>query len=140
MKIGSIMTEAPVTVSKEQTVTEAAILMGSRGIGAIPVTDNGILCGIVTDRDIVLRCLSRRMPPDSTQIKKIMTADPVFVSPENSVTESSRLMAKHKIRRLPVCRDGHPVGIVSIGDISRSKLMFAETAAAFCDICRDGED
>ena len=64
-----------------------------------------------------------------------MTPNAVTVCPENSVTESARIMAKNQIRRLPVCENGKVVGIVSLSDISRSKLMFAETAAAFCDIC-----
>lgn len=137
MKIKDIMTENPQVLTENSTVKNAADLMEKNDIGAIPVTDseNGTLKGIVTDRDIIVRCISKDLETNATEIKDIMTEKVIFVCPENSVTESSRLMAKNKVRRLPVCENGKVVGMVSLGDISRSKMMFAETASAFCDIC-----
>ena len=60
----------------------------------------------------------------------------VHISPDHSITEAARLMAKEQIRRLPVCEDGRLVGIITLGDISRCKNYFSETAAAFCDISK----
>lgn len=141
MKIKDIMNTDPITVSENSTVKYAAELMTKNDIGAVPVTDSnsGRLKGILTDRDIILRCISKDLNTNTITAGDIMTTKTVTVCPDNSVTESARIMAKNQIRRLPVCENGKVVGIVSLGDISRSKLMFAETASAFCDIC-NGED
>ena len=137
MKIKDIMTANPQVLTENSTVKNAADIMQKNEIGVIPVTDaeSGSLKGIITDRDIILRCISKDLDANTTKVKEIMTEKVIFVCPENSVTESSRLMAKNKIRRLPVCENGKVVGMVSLGDVSRSKMMFAETASAFCDIC-----
>lgn len=142
MKIKDIMTSNPQILSTDDTVQKAADIMKKSDIGAIPIGDseNGKIKGIVTDRDIILRCVSVGLDTNKTPIKDIMTENTVTVCPENSITEASRIMAKNKIRRLPVCENGKIVGIVSLGDISRSKLMFAETASAFCDICENQEE
>ncbi|MBQ6809596.1 MAG: CBS domain-containing protein [Clostridia bacterium] len=138
MKIQDIMQKNPITVTEKDSVISAAELMQKNDVGAIPVTDkNGTLKGIITDRDIILRCVSKNLNPQTTLAADIMTKNVLSVCPENSVTESSRIMAKNQIRRLPVCKNRRLVGIVSLGDISRSKLMFAETASAFCDICEN---
>lgn len=141
MKINDIMSRNPITVPEIATVKETAELMRKNDIGAIPVTDgNGKISGIVTDRDIILRCVSQDLNTKAVTAGDIMTRNAVTVCPENSVTESARIMAKKQIRRLPVCENGKIVGMVSLGDISRSKLMFAETASAFCDICNGAEE
>ncbi|MBQ7015206.1 MAG: CBS domain-containing protein [Clostridia bacterium] len=142
MKIKDIMTAKPLTLTTDSTVKEAAELMQKNDIGAIPITnsENEKLMGIITDRDIILRCISKDFDTNTTTVKDIMTENVITVCPENSITESSRIMAKNKVRRLPVCENGKVVGMVSLGDISRSKLMFAETAAAFCDICENSAE
>ncbi len=142
MKIKDIMTAKPLTLTTDSTVKEAAELMQKNDIGAIPITnsENEKLMGIITDRDIILRCISKDFDTSTTTVKDIMTENVITVCPENSITESSRIMAKNKVRRLPVCENGKVVGMVSLGDISRSKLMFAETAAAFCDICENSAE
>ena len=142
MKIKDIMTAKPLTLTTDSTVKEAAELMQKNDIGAIPITnsENEKLMGIITDRDIILRCISKDFDTNTTTVKDIMTENVITVCPENSITESSRIMAKNKVRRLPVCENGKVVGMVSLGDISRSKLMFAETAAACCDICENSAE
>lgn len=142
MKIKDIMNPNPITVSENSSVKDVAELMLKNDIGAVPVTDpeSGKIKGILTDRDIILRCVSKDLNTNAVSAGDIMTGNAVTVCPENSVTESARIMAKNQVRRLPVCENGKVVGIVSLGDISRSKLMFAETASAFCDICNGTEE
>jgi len=139
LKIRDIMTPNPYTISTDSTVKNAADIMKKHDIGAIPIVDpeNNRIKGIVTDRDIILRCLSNDLDIYTTKAEEIMTENAITVCPDNSITESSRIMAKNKVRRLPVCENGKVIGMVSLGDISRSKLMFAETASAFCDICEN---
>ena len=142
MKIKDIMTTHPHVLTETSTIKEAAELMYKNDIGAIPIIDtkHEKLKGIITDRDIIMRCISQNLDSNATEVKDIMTKDVISVCPENAVTESSRIMAKNKIRRLPVCENGKVVGMVSLGDISRSKKLFAETASAFCDICNEGSE
>lgn len=139
MKVRNIMNSRPVTAEASDSAEKAALLMSEHGIGAIPVTDgkDGKIVGIITDRDIILRCVAEKKNTVSTPISEIMSEGAVTVSPEHSLTEAARIMAKEQIRRLPVCENGKVVGIVSLGDISRAGGMFAETASAFCDICCD---
>lgn len=139
MNIKNIMNKEVFSVSENVKVQEAAKIMTEKNVGSITVTDSKTnkLYGIITDRDIITRCLGKNLDPGKTSVGDIMTTNIIYVNPRNSVTESARIMAKNKIRRLPVCEHGKIVGIISLGDISRSKLMFAETASAFCDICED---
>ena len=144
MKISEIMTRDIYTAKESEPVNRIAAEMAKKDIGFVPVTDkNGKLLGVITDRDIVLRCVadtSRGTPRDLSKVKagEIMTGDTVCVSAENSPIEAARLMAKKQIRRLPVTENGKVIGVVSLGDLSRRETMFSETAAAFCDINANG--
>ena len=100
MKIKDIMTAKPLTLTTDSTVKEAAELMQKNDIGAIPITnsENEKLMGIITDRDIILRCISKDFDTNTTTVKDIMTENVITVCPENSITESSRIMAKNKVK------------------------------------------
>lgn len=139
MKIKDIMSTGVKSVSTESTVNEAAKLMKEENIGFIPVVEGNILRGVITDRDIILRCVAEKSDYNKLTAKEIMSEKPVYISPEHSVTEAARLMAREQVRRLPVCEEGKVVGVLSLGDISRSKSYFSETAAAFCDISGNGK-
>ncbi|MGN0989181.1 MAG: CBS domain-containing protein [Eubacteriales bacterium] len=137
MKVKDIMNTSLVTVGRKDDVRTAARLMNETGVGSVAVTEtDGGIAGIITDRDIAVRCASGKTPPVDTYAEKIMTRGVVCVTPEHSLTEASRLMARNKVRRLPVCENGRLVGMISLGDISRSGQMFSQTASAFCDISR----
>ena len=142
MKIKDIMSPNPISVTKDSSIKSAAELMRKNDIGAVPVVDSesGKIKGILTDRDIITRCVSKDLNTNTVTAAEIMTSKVITVCPENSVTESARIMAKNQIRRLPVCESGKVVGMVSLSDISRSKIMFAETASAFCDICNGADE
>jgi CBS domain-containing protein len=87
-------------------------------IGSVIVTENGSICGIVTDRDIVVRGIARGMNPLETPLSKVCSREPVTLSPEQKIDEAVNLMRERGIRRLPVEEDGRPVGIVSLGDLA----------------------
>ena len=110
-------------------------IMASYNIGAVPISEQGRLVGIVTDRDLVTRVLASGKSAELTSAGDIMSSPAVCISPEHSVTEAARLMSHRKLRRLPVCENGMLAGMLSLSDISNSRRFFAETAAAFCDIC-----
>jgi len=111
------MAGRPVFVFPETETVEAARLMRGFGIGALPVCVDDRVVGIVTDRDIVTRHVA-----DGGRTKlvgSIMTLDPVFVGPDDSVELAEALMAEHRVRRLPVCDGDGLVGLVSVTDLAR---------------------
>jgi CBS domain-containing protein len=114
-----VMAETPKSLSPQMVADDAAGLMASFDIGAVPVTDEaGRIMGIVTDRDIVLRVLAARRDPSVVPLDTITTKEPITVGPDAEVVEASRLMAEHQVRRLPVTKGDRLVGMVSMGDIA----------------------
>ena len=119
MKVSEIMTTDVVKASPEMTLQTAALLMKSRDVGALPVSLDGRLLGMVTDRDIVCRAISARRDPNATRVSEVMSDKPVFCRESEHVDDVAHLMEDRRIRRLPVLdEDDHIVGIVGIGDIS----------------------
>jgi CBS domain-containing protein len=113
-----VMAVEPKTARPDMNAFDAAALMQSYDVGVIPIVDDGGFVGLVTDRDLVLRVLAARKEPHETRLGDIVTKDPVTVTPDESVADARRLMAEHRVRRLPVCKAGELVGIVSIGDVA----------------------
>jgi CBS domain-containing protein len=113
------MTSDPRTVEPSATVQEAAKAMRDQDVGPIPIVENGSLSGILTDRDIVVRVVAEGKDPSSTTVRDIASRDLVTIDPEQTLDEALRLMAKHQVRRLPVCEeDGRLVGIVAQADVA----------------------
>jgi CBS domain-containing protein len=119
MKVSDIMTTDVSVAERETTVEELATLMRDENVGSIPIVDEeNSLEGIITDRDIVVRCIAAGKDPAECTAEEIMTDDCHAVSPESDVKEAARLMAEHQIRRLAVIEDGELVGMLSIGDVA----------------------
>ena len=120
-KIRDVMTSNPKSVEPSTPVQEVARLMRDQDVGPIPIVENGSVTGIVTDRDIVLKVVAEGKDPSSATVKEIASRDLITVDPEQTLDEALRLMAKHQVRRLPVCEeDGRLVGIVAQADIART--------------------
>lgn len=138
MKVGEIMNKQLVTVSPEDAITEAARLLKLHNIGSLPVvSEEGKLKGILTDRDIVVRCIADDATADKTQIKEVMTRGVISVSPEDDVKLASDIMAGDQIRRLPVVEEGRLVGMLSLADMARRNTCNMEAASALSDISAD---
>jgi CBS domain-containing protein len=118
MKIREIMTPNPVTVDASTPVIQAAEAMRQNDIGDVVVRKNGKLCGIVTDRDIVVRALGAGKDPKDTSIESICSHEIVTVTPDQDTAEAVRLMRDRAVRRLPVVQDGAVLGIISLGDLA----------------------
>jgi len=118
--IREIMTSNPSTVEADKTVVDAARIMKQEDAGVVPVTENGRLTGMVTDRDIAIRVVAEGKDPQSTSVREVASKDLVTVDPEQDLDEALRLMAKHQVRRLPVVEeDGRLVGVVAQADVAR---------------------
>ncbi|WSF36505.1 CBS domain-containing protein [Streptomyces sp. NBC_01351] len=117
-RVHEVMTEKPVTVEKLTSLAEAARVMRDAGIGDVLVVDEGRLCGILTDRDLVIRAMAENRDPADTTVQAICSSEPVTVSPGDGVDQAADLMRRHALRRLPVqTEDGELVGVVTLGDL-----------------------
>jgi CBS domain-containing protein len=118
--IQEAMTRNPKTVSTDQTVVDAARIMKQEDAGVVPVTENGRLTGMVTDRDIAIRVVAEGKDPQATTVREVASTDLVTVDPQQDLDEALRLMAQHQVRRLPVVEeDGRLVGVVAQADVAR---------------------
>jgi CBS domain-containing protein len=117
-KVHEVMTPEPVTLPLDAPLTEAARLMRDKGISGVLVIQDGRLCGLVTDRDIVVRAVAEGRDMTGTRLDEVCSAGIVTVNPDDDAVAALRLMHEHAIRRLPVVEDGQAVGVVSIGDLT----------------------
>ncbi len=116
--VRDVMTANPVTLPTDATVLDAAKKMREANIGDVIVLDGDSICGVVTDRDIVVRVLAEEREPAGTKLNEICSGDLATVSPDDDLTRAGDLMRERSVRRVPVVEDGKPVGIVSIGDLA----------------------
>ena len=113
----------------------AARLLARHQLGALPVCgEDGGLRGIVTDRDIVTRCVAAETDPHKVPVREIMSRNCAVISPEEDAAEAARLMGAGQVRRLPVLEDGKVVGMVSLGDLAKCRACDMEAAEALSEI------
>lgn len=116
--VKDLMTPNPVTVAADSPVVDAARLMRDEHIGDVIVQQDGQVCGVVTDRDIVVRTIAEGRDPAATSVGDICSREITTVAPDIAGDDAVRLMREKAIRRLPVLDGDRPVGIVSIGDLA----------------------
>ena len=135
MLISDMMSPNVVSITMEEPAALAARLLYRHNIGALPVCgEDGRLRGILTDRDIVLRCVAAENDPATTPVKEIMTRGVVSVSPGDDARVATRIMAAEQVRRLPVLSDGKVVGMVSLGDLAKTRAYDMEASKALSEI------
>jgi CBS domain-containing protein len=116
--VEEIMTRDPRTVNADDAIVEAARVMRDSDIGDVVVMEGGQVGGIVTDRDIVVRGVAEGQDPESATVSEVCTTGVETIDPGASVDDALRQMREHDIRRLPVVKNGRPVGIISLGDLA----------------------
>lgn len=104
-------------ISPEATVFEAIQMMSEKNIGALLVTENDKLIGILTERDYTRKVALKGKSSKQTAVREILTGDPIQATPAQTVEECMRLMTEKRVRHLPVLEHGQILGIVSIGDL-----------------------
>ena len=135
MQVRELMNPAVVTVEPSSSAALAARLISRHNVGALPVCGgDGRLRGIVTDRDIVLRCVAAEEDPAQVPVRDIMTRNCAVVSPDDDAREATRLMAAKQVRRLPVLENDKVVGMVSLGDLAKSHRFDMEASKALSEI------
>ena len=116
--VRDVMTTDLVTCSASAPVKDAAGYMRDRNIGDVLVVDDGSVRGIVTDRDIVVRCVAEGADVREAKVGDVCSVRLTTVAPDASIEEAARIMRDNALRRLPVVDGGRPVGIVTLGDLA----------------------
>ena len=121
MQVNEIMTKDVATADHETSLEAIATLMKEENVGAIPVLDDdGELAGIITDRDIVVRCIAEGGDPQKVEAGELARGKPVTVGADDTIDVVLRTMKEHQVRRVPVI-DGHKlVGVISQADVARN--------------------
>jgi CBS domain-containing protein len=116
-----LMTPDPQCVKEDQTLVEAARLLRDLDVGAMPICGNDDrLKGMLTDRDIVVKCIAEGGDPNTVTAGSLAEGKPVTIGADDDIREALEVMQDHQVRRLPVI-DGHDlIGIVSQGDVAQN--------------------
>ena len=135
MKVRDIMTGSVIGIGAEESVEVAARQLAHYNIGALPVLDKtGKVCGMVTDRDLVIRCVAAGQIPANTTVRQVMTKQVISAQPDMEVGVAAHLMGRQQVRRLPVTENGKLCGMVSLGDLANREESAMDAADALSDI------
>ena len=134
MLVREIMEPEVVAVSPEQDIVSVSGRMAERDIGCVPVVENGRVEGILTDRDIVLRCVAEGRDPMLCTAGEICTRAAAYVYADQSVEDALAVMAAEQVRRLPVLDRGKLAGMISIGDVAKKRRNKTEVGSALAEI------
>lgn len=138
MKLRDLMTKTVVSITPEESVALAARLLKRHNLGSLPVCSyDGHLLGIVTDRDIVTRCIAADQDPHRVPVQDIMSREVETLPPEAEPKEAAARMAAAQVRRLPVVQDGVVVGMVALGDLAVSRRCDTEAGEALSEISQN---
>lgn len=133
-KVSEIMTKNVRTCSPHDPLIEAAKIMRDIDCGSVPICEGKKVTGIVTDRDIVIRCVAEGKDAKTAHCHDFTATDVVTCSSNTDVHECAKIMARHQIRRIPIVDNGELVGICAIGDLARVNIYVDEAAQALSDI------
>lgn len=110
------------TISPSASVTEAISLMANKNIGALIVTEETRVVGILSERDCARKMLKHQFLTEEVQVQQLMTANVLTVALEHSVKDSLKLMTDHHLRHLPVLEQERLVGMVAVGDLVKAVM------------------
>lgn len=127
MLVKELMTVSHVFIFSDDSIDQAAAKMKAAGVGCLVVRDSSEIIGVITDRDMVLKCTSEGHDPKHCNVSDHMTTKVAVISSTAPVTEAIKLMLKFNCRRLPVIEDGIVVGMLSLTEIESA---LAETLEA----------
>ncbi len=135
MKLREVMTNPVIRIHPDESVAVAARTLAHYNIGALPVCGgDGRMCGLVTDRDIVTRCLAAGRSPGATTVREVMTANVISAAPDMETSAAAGLMGSRQVRRLPVVENGKLCGMVSLGDLALREETSYDAGDALMEI------
>lgn len=126
-----IRNQIVVSIDRKVSVMEACDQMSECDVGALIVTENGCMCGIVSERDVIRRCDAQGAPSELMRVEKIMTKDPVTIGMQDSIVNAMALMLEGGFHHLPVLgASGQVMGVLSMRDIpAKYRVMVQRNAA-----------
>ena len=116
------------SVPPETTVFDAIKMMAEKNVGALLVTTEGRLAGVMSERDYTRKVILKGRSSKETPVREIISGKVITVSPDHSVEECMRLMTEHRIRHLPVLQGSTILGVISIGDLVNSIISSQNSA------------
>ncbi len=135
MKLREVMTNPVIRIHPEESVAVAARMLEHYNIGILPVCgSDGRIQGVVTDRDLVTRCIASGRSPGATAVREVMTANFVTARPDMDCSAAAGLMGRLQVRRLPVLENGRLCGMVSLGDLAAKEETVFDATDALADI------
>ena len=141
MKVRELMTTPVIRIHPEESVAVAARTLARYNIGILPVCgSDGRVCGLVTDRDLVTRCLASGRSPAVTPVRDVMTTQVLSARPDMDARSAAAMMGRSQIRRLPVLENGRLCGMVSLGDLAVREETGIDAADALGEISNSVSD
>lgn len=135
MKVRDVMNRQVIRIHPEESVEVAARMLEHYNIGVLPVCGfDGTLCGVVTDRDLVTRCLAPGKSPRTMRVEEVMTRQLIVAEPDMDTVTVADRMGKWQIRRLPVLKQGRLCGMVSLGDLASREETVPDAVDALTNI------
>lgn len=135
MKVRDLMSKPVIRIHADEPVSAAARTLTHYNIGALPVCgSDGRVCGVLTDRDIVTRCLAANRSLEQTTVRDVMTAQVQSVDADADVTLAAHIMGRNQVRRLPVVENDRLCGMISLGDLANSGENMYDAADALTEI------
>lgn len=135
MKIRDIMTKPVIRIHPDETVAVAARTFEHYNVGVLPVCgSDGRLCGLVTDRDLVTRCIASGRSAQHTTVRDVMTSQVIAAAPDMDTGTAAHLMGRKQVRRLPVVENGRLCGMVGLGDLAKYEESAPDVTDAVADI------
>jgi CBS domain-containing protein len=116
-KVKDLMTDAIETCHPSDQIKQIAGQMKQWNVGSVPVVEGDKLLGMITDRDIVLRCIAEGKTTSSS-VQEIMSKNIVSCPPDATVREAAEMMSKEQVRRLPIVENNALIGMLSLGDLA----------------------
>jgi len=130
MKVRDAMAKTVSSAMQSDRVIDIARKMKQEDAGFIPVVENGgTMVGVITDRDIVIRCIAEGHDPRNESAEHVMSREVTIIGPDDDIEQAARMMEREEIRRLPVAENGRLVGVLSHGNlVQATKNKTAEKA------------
>jgi CBS domain-containing protein len=121
------------SINSSLTVYEALRIMGEKNVGAVPVIEDNVLKGILSERDYARKVVLKNKLSKDTFVYEIMEKEVISVSPTDNIDLCMKLMTTERIRHLPVMEDGKVLGIISIGDVVKATIEIQKQTIEYLD-------
>ena len=129
MFVKDVMSKKVISIEHDKTVLDACNKYKECGLGSLVVVNNGVIVGIITERDVIERVIIDQKTPNKTKIEEVMSKDIITIHASAKIEQAAELMRKHKIKKLPVILNNEFVGIITVTDLANIMPNFTKIFA-----------